>query len=234
MIEFSIDKKQLAIVIDPDKIDQTLDQIIALSQTLPVSYFFVGGSILIQDNFEKTILKLKETKIPVIIFPGSNYQLSPNADALLMLSLISGRNPDYLIHQQVQASIPIHLSGIQTIPTGYILIDGGVYSSTQYISNTTPIPRDKPEIVAATALAGVQLGMKSIYLEAGSGASIPVSAACITMTKKYCKVPLIIGGGITNAAQAKMALDAGANIIVVGNILEKDPSILTEIASVFI
>jgi phosphoglycerol geranylgeranyltransferase len=233
MIEFSIHKKQLAIVVDPDKIDQTLDQIIALSMTLPVSYFFVGGSILISDNFEKTILKLKQTNIPVVIFPGSNYQLSSNADALLMLSLISGRNPDYLIHQHVQASIPIHLSGIQTIATGYILIDGGVYSSTQYISNTSPIPRDKPEIVAATALAGVQLGMNAIYLEAGSGASIPVSADCISMTKKFCKVPLIVGGGITDAAKAQAALDAGADVIVVGNILEKDPFVLKEIASIF-
>jgi len=232
-IQFSNSRKQLAVVIDPDKTIDSLHELIELSLTTKIDYFLVGGSLLIQNNFERTIELLKKnTDIPVIIFPGSNYQISHRADAILLLSLVSGRNPEYLIHQHVQAAFPLHQSGLQIIPTGYVLIEGGVYSSTQYISNTMPIPKDKPEIVIATSLAAEQLGMKCIYLEAGSGASFPASKEIIQGIKKYTSIPLIVGGGIKDAETALRQWEAGADIVVIGNALEKNPLLIKEISAI--
>lgn len=232
-VQFSNTRKQLAVVIDPDKTIDSLHELIDLSLTTHIDYFLVGGSLLIQNNFERTIELLKKnTEIPVIIFPGSNYQISPNADAILLLSLVSGRNPEYLIHQHVQAAFPLHQSGLQIIPTGYVLIEGGVYSSTQYISNTMPIPKDKPEIAIATSLAAEQLGMKCIYLEAGSGANFPASKEIIQGIKKYTSIPLIVGGGIRDAETALRQWEAGADIVVIGNALEKNPSLIKEISAI--
>ncbi len=228
----SQNKKQLAVLIDPDKHnEETLAQLLHLAQNARTDFFFVGGSLLLQDRFEKTIAYIKEhSKIPLIIFPGNNYQLSPRADAILFLSLISGRNPEYLIGQQVIAAPLIKKANLETIPTGYLLIDGGRTSTTSYITQTVPIPNDKPDIAVATALAGEMLGMKLIYLEAGSGAVNPVSAEMITAVKKNISVPLIVGGGIRSAEQAEEICKAGADIIVVGNILEKEPQLLMEIS----
>jgi putative glycerol-1-phosphate prenyltransferase len=224
--------KQLAVLVDPDKqTENSLLRLIELAENARVDYFFVGGSLLMQDRFEQTIGSIKQhSKIPVIIFPGNNYQVSARADALLFLSLISGRNPEYLIGQQVVAAPLIKEAGLPVIPTGYLLIDGGRISTTSYITQTVPIPNDKPEIAVATALAGEMLGMKLIYLEAGSGAKNPVSAGLITAVKENITIPLIVGGGIRSAEQAEASCLAGADIIVVGNVLEKEPGLLMEIS----
>jgi len=225
-------KKQVAVLIDPDKqTEESLAQLVDLAENARTDFFFVGGSLLLEDRFEKTISYIKErSKIPVIIFPGNNYQISAKADAILFLSLISGRNPEYLIGQQVIAAPLIKEANLETIPTSYLLIDGGRISTTSYITQTVPIPNDKPDIAVATALAGEMLGMKLIYLEAGSGAINSVSAEMIKAVKKNISVPLIVGGGIRSAEQAEEICKAGADIIVVGNILEKEPQLLMEIS----
>jgi phosphoglycerol geranylgeranyltransferase len=224
--------KQLAVLIDPDKqTEESLEQLVELAENARTDFFFVGGSLLLEDRFEKTIAYIKErSKIPVVIFPGNSYQVSAKADAILFLSLISGRNPEYLIGQQVIAAPLIKEVNIETIPTGYLLIDGGRISTTSYITQTVPIPNDKPDIAVATALAGEMLGMKLIYLEAGSGAINSVSTEIIKAVKKNISVPLIVGGGIRSAEQAEETCKAGADIIVVGNILEKEPQLLMEIS----
>lgn len=184
-----------------------------------------------KDGFEQTVKTLKaNSKIPVVIFPGNNYQVSNKADAILFLSLISGRNPEYLIGQHVVAAPLIKESGIEVIPTGYILVDGGRISTTSYITQTVPVPNDKPEIAVATALAGQMLGMKLIYLEAGSGAIQTVRREIIAKVKQTLSVPLIVGGGICTAEGAEEICKAGADILVIGNILEKDPTLLMEIS----
>ena len=223
---------KLAVLIDPDKQSaDSLLSIIELATNSKADFFFVGGSLLIEKNFEETINAIKEhSSIPVIIFPGSNYQLSNKADAILFLSLISGRNPEYLIGQQVAAAPVIKKMGLEAIPTGYILVDGGRVSSTSYITQTMPIPHDKVDMAIATAQAGQMLGMKLIYLEAGSGAKWAVSAAMIKAVKQQIDVPLIVGGGIRSAEQAEEICKAGADIIVVGNALEETPELLMEIS----
>lgn len=224
--------KQLAVLVDPDKqTHESLLQLIQLAQNCRADYFFVGGSLLVEDSFDKTIATIKQhSSIPVVIFPGSNYQISTKADAILFLSLISGRNAEYLIGQHVTAAPLIKESGLEAIPTGYILIDGGRVSTTSYITQTVPIPADKPDIAIATALAGQMLGMKLIYLEAGSGAQNHVPTSMINAVKKNINIPLIVGGGIRSAQQAEAVCHAGADVVVVGNVLEKDPDLLMEIS----
>ncbi|MBV5342212.1 phosphoglycerol geranylgeranyltransferase [bacterium] len=186
-------------------------------------FIFMGGSQL-KISFSALIETFKtELQIPVVLFPGDVTQFSPNADALLFISLISGRNAEYLISQHVNAAIPIHNSGLEVIPTGYMLVDGGTKSAVEYISNTQPIPRDKNDIALATALAGEMLGMKTIYLEAGSGAQLPVSVEMIQHVKAQLSIPLIVGGGIKNSAQLQATYQAGADLGVIGNILETEP-----------
>lgn len=218
-------KKMLAVLIDPDKCSDThLQTLLPLLKVHTPDFIFVGGSQL-KISFADLIQTLKtELQIPVVLFPGDVTQFSPNADALLFLSLISGRNAEYLIGQHVNAAIPIHKSGLELIPTGYMLIDGGTKSAVEYISNTHPIPGDKNDIALATALAGEMLGMKAIYLEAGSGAQLPVSEAMIQHVKAQLSVPLIVGGGIKNSAQLLAAYQAGADLVVVGNVLETEPA----------
>jgi phosphoglycerol geranylgeranyltransferase len=223
---------KLAILIDPDKQNaESLLSLIELSANSKIDFFFIGGSLLVERNFERTIKMIKaHSTIPVVIFPGSNYQLSGKADAILFLSLISGRNPEYLIGQQVVAAPMIKKMGLESIATGYILIDGGRTSSTAYITQTMPIPTDKIDMAVATAQAGEMLGMKMIYLEAGSGAKKTVSAEMIKAVKQKISVPLIVGGGIRAAEQAEEICKAGADIIVVGNALEETPGLLMEIS----
>jgi putative glycerol-1-phosphate prenyltransferase len=217
-------KKMLAVLIDPDKCSVThLQKLLPLLKEHTPDFIFMGGSQL-KISFSALIQTFKtELHIPVVLFPGDVSQFSPNADALLFLSLISGRNAEYLISQHVNAAIPIHNSGLEVIPTGYMLVDGGTKSAVEYISNTQPIPRDKNDIALATALAGEMLGMKAIYLEAGSGAQLPVSVEMIHHVKAKLSIPLIVGGGIKTSAQLQATYQAGADLVVIGNILETEP-----------
>jgi phosphoglycerol geranylgeranyltransferase len=223
---------QLAVLIDPGK--QSLHQLKLLIhqlQTAHVDMILVGGSLLMADVFHQTIALLKsETNIPVVIFPGSNYQVSPHADALLLLSLVSGRNADYLIGQHIAAAPLLHQSGIEIIPTAYMLIDGGRISTTAYITQTMPIPRDKTDIAIATALAAQMLGMRTVYLEAGSGALEPVPVEMIQAVKSTIDIPIIVGGGIRTPRQAADAAQAGAAMLVVGTALERNPELLLELS----
>jgi len=193
----------------------------------------VGGSLLTSDNLYHCIRTLKEnSKIPVILFPGNTYQVSRNADAMLFLSLISGRNPDMLIGMHVIAAPYVKLSGLETLPTGYMLIDSGKPTSVSYMSNSFPIPNDKKDIAACTAMAGEMLGLQLIFMDAGSGAKTPIPSDMIRFVKDSISVPLIVGGGLRSPEMAKKSLQAGADIIVVGNRLEENPELITSFAEV--
>jgi putative glycerol-1-phosphate prenyltransferase len=225
-------RTKLAVLIDPD--NQTENSLMMLSEKIidcKVDIILVGGSLLLDGHFEKTLTLLrKNTNVPVVLFPGNNYQVSSQADAILLLSLISGRNPEYLIGQHVIAAPLLRESGLEVIPTGYMLIDGGRVSTTSYMTQTVPIPYDKPDIAVATAMAGEMLGLKSIYLEAGSGAQRSVSTDMLRAVKSNVSIPVITGGGIRTPEQAEALAEAGSNMIVVGNILEKQPELLLEIS----
>ena len=226
-------KKSIAVLVDPDKVENTsdLDSLIRLANENCVDFFFVGGSLVTTTNMGEVIRHIKENvSIPVVIFPGSTLQIDPAADAILFLSLISGRNPDYLIGQHVVAAPILKNSGLEVMPTGYALINSGKTTSAAYVSNTTPIPEDKYSLAACTALAGEMLGLRLIYLDAGSGAEREINAKMISTVRKTINVPLIIGGGINTSRKAITALEAGADMIVIGNALEKDPNLLTEIS----
>lgn len=227
-------KKMLVALLDPDVfVGSQLTAMIEILRNNAPDFVFVGGSTS-SASIEKLIVELKNTvTVPVVLFPGNVSQFVPSADALLNLSLVSGRNAEYLIGQHVMAAMAIKNSGIEIIPTAYLLIDGGRISSTEYVSNTRSIPPDRANIVVATALAGEQLGMRAVYLEAGSGAKIPVSVEIITAVKQQISVPLIVGGGIITEEQLQNAFTAGADIVVIGNILEKEPNKLAEFKNIF-
>ena len=226
-------RKSLAVLVDPDKVSrQQLKQLGAHASAGCVDYFLWGGS-LVNEPQSAFYLKLLKgfTEVPVLLFPGSVYQLDAQADALLLLSLISGRNPELLIGHHVTVASRIKQMGIDTIPTGYLLIDGGKPTSVSYMSGTAPIPADKPAIAAATALAGEQLGLQMIYLDAGSGAQNAVSPQTIAAVRSEIDLPLIVGGGIRTPERADRALAAGADLIVIGNGLERDSGWLPEVAA---
>ncbi len=227
-------KKLLAVLIDPDKAKRdNLQQMSAFANSGLIDVFLWGGSLVNtpQAEYYLKLLKSQLNGTPIILFPGSTYQLDPQADGLLLLSLLSGRNPDLLIGRHVQVAGRIKQMKLNAVATGYLLIDGGRPTSVSYMSNTTPIPADKPSIAAATALAGEQLGMKLIYMDAGSGAQQPVSTQIINCVRREVSLPIIVGGGIRTPQRAAAALEAGANMIVVGNGLENDPSWLPELAA---
>jgi phosphoglycerol geranylgeranyltransferase len=220
---------QLIILIDPDKYNPGL---IKIADKNKVSYIFVGGSFLKNNSFEKTVKSIRSiTGIPVIIFPGDETQISKHADAILMLSLLSGRNAEYLIGKHVKAATKIKASKLYVIPTGYILIDGANTSTTQKITKTKPL-NSKKEIIE-TALAGELLGKKLIYLEAGSGAKKTLASSIIKEVKKNITIPLIVGGGIDSVLKAKEILKANPDYMVIGNALEKHPDLLTDISHLF-
>jgi putative glycerol-1-phosphate prenyltransferase len=222
-------RKLFALLIDPDKFSP---RAITAAHRAKADLLLVGGSHITNGNFERCIASLRRSsKIPVVIFPGNAFQVSSKADGILFLSLISGRNPDLLIGQHVLAAPVLKKSRLEIIPTGYMLIDGGRTSSAAYISHTLPIPADKTDIAVSTAVAGELLGLRLLYLEAGSGARFPVSAALIREVKKNVRVPVIAGGGIRTPAAARKACAAGADVIVVGNAAEKNASVITAIAS---
>lgn len=226
-------RKSFTVLIDPDKVDNTkIDQLVSLATEAKVDYFFVGGSLVISSHLDECIQQLKAScDIPVILFPGSPSQVSRYADALLYLSLISGRNPELLIGQHVVSAPFVKKSGLEIMPTGYMVIDGGAPTTVSYISNATPIPSDKNEIAMCTAMAGEMLGMKLIYMDAGSGAKRPIPEEMIQKVASHIEAPLIIGGGIIEPEKAYINCKAGADVIVVGNAIEKDPSLIKEMAA---
>ena len=225
-------KKLFAILIDPDKQKNSdLLLIIKNANKSKVNYFFVGGSLLINDNLNDCIKTIKEnSKIPVILFPGNTMQINPKADGILFLSLISGRNPDLLIGKQVISAPILKQTELEIISTGYMLIDSGKATTASYMSNTVPIPREKNAIASSTAIAGQYLGMKLIYMDGGSGAEQPITKDMIKEVSSCIDIPLIIGGGICNAKKAIENCEAGADLIVVGNAIEQDPSLILDIS----
>lgn len=226
-------KKSFAVLIDPDKVNASnIEELVRRSIDAHVDYFFVGGSLVISTHLDECIQQIKAAcNIPVILFPGSPSQVSKFADALLYLSLISGRNPELLIGQHVISAPFVKKSGLEIMPTGYMVIDGGAPTTVSYISNATPIPADKSEIAMCTAMAGEMLGMQLIYMDAGSGAKQPITEQMIENVSKHIQVPLIVGGGILEPEKAYLNCKAGADIIVVGNAIEKDPSLIKEISA---
>lgn len=226
-------KKSVAVLVDPDKVEDSskLLHLINLASENCVDFFFVGGSLITTSNLANVVKHIKENvTIPVVLFPGNSMQIEPTADALLFLCLISGRNPELLIGQHVVAAPIIRNTKLEVIPTGYLLINSGRTTSVAYISNTTPIPDDKYSLAACTAMAGEMLGLQSIYLDAGSGAEKEISPKMIATVRKSVGVPLIVGGGINTSQKAFTALESGADMIVIGNALEKNPNLLIEIS----
>lgn len=233
-IEKSRNKKKLfAVLIDPESYqEKTLLSLINQSVNSGVDFFMVGGS-MISRPLEPIIKLIKaHCHIPVLLFPGSLLQISPAADAILLLSLISGRNPEFLIGNHVLAAPMLHRYRMESIPTGYLLTGNQTSTSVEYISNTRPIPSEKTDIAVATALAGEMLGLKLIYLEAGSGASDPVPGEMIRQVKDQISVPLIVGGGIRSVRTLELVYRAGADMAVVGNAFENKPDLLKEMAAV--
>lgn len=225
--------KQLAFLIDPDKFSfDGIGEFKAVVEVAKPDLLLVGGSLISVDTSEFVIELKKHVKQPVVLYPGSSMQVCKEVDAVLFLSLISGRNPEFLISHQVAAAPHIKRHRIEAVSTGYMLIDGESATSVQCISQTYPIPSDKNDIAVATALAGQYLGMKLIYMDAGSGAKRPVPGAMITAVSKAIDIPLMVGGGIRTAESLSDACQAGADIIVVGNALEQDLSLLSEFCQV--
>ncbi len=224
-----LNKKMIAVLLDPDQCKGSLlSATIAELKTATPDFVFVGGSHAVNSvNSIIEILK-EETDCPVILFPGDASQFSIKADALLYLSLLSGRNAEFLIGQHINSSVSIKKSMIEVIPTGYLLIEGNKTSSVEYISNTRPIPRDKKDIALSTAVAGELLGMRLIYLEAGSGAKEVVPLDMIKHLSTELSIPIMVGGGIGTEEQLIDAFRAGADIVVVGNAFESNPRKITE------
>jgi phosphoglycerol geranylgeranyltransferase len=226
-------RKSFALLIDPDKVDPVkTDSLIDLAVRARIDFLFVGGSLVVSDQLDRVVQQIKaQCEIPVILFPGTPSQVSPFADALLYLSLISGRNPELLIGQHVISAPAVRKSGLEIISTGYMVVDGGAPTTVSYISNALPIPADKNEIALCTAMAGEMLGMKLIYMDAGSGARRPISTEMIERVSASIEIPLLIGGGIPDPEKVYLNAKAGADLIVVGNAIEKDASLLAEMAA---
>src|SRR5690349_11178026 len=233
VVKKSRGEKSFAVLVDPDKVNaEAIDELISLAIEARVDYFLVGGSLVISNHLDEVVLRFKQhCKIPIILFPGSPSQLSKHADALLYLSLISGRNADMLIGQHVISAPFVKKSGLEIISTGYMVIDGGAATTVSYISNATPIPSDKPDIALCTALAAEMLGMKLVYMDSGSGAKKAITEEMISVVTKHIEVPLIVGGGIRDAEKAYLNCKAGADVIVVGNAIEKNASLMKEMSA---
>jgi len=224
-------KKLLAILLDPDKLE--VDHIKSLCSNINksiITHVFVGGSTDPKYKTDRVVKEIKQhTSLPVILFPGNGEQLTSYADGILFLSLISGRNTEYLIDQQVRYSVEVKKSALETIPTGYILIDGGNRSSVQKVSNTEPIDNKNTELIVRTALAGELLGKKMIYLESGSGAQNPVWVTNISAVSNEINIPVIVGGGIRNIHQLNDTYNAGATLAVIGTAFEENPELFNQI-----
>lgn len=226
-------RKLLAVLIDPDfgQDEALLERTVQNACMAKADLIFVGGSLLTSASFNRCVQLVKQWSAclpdrqdrPVVLFPGSPAQLSEHADAVLFLSLISGRNPELLIGHHVNAAPTIKAMGLEAIPTGYLLVDGGKPTTVSYVSQTVPIPHDKPGIAAATALAGELLGLRTIYMDTGSGAQRTVSPEMIAAVRANVALPIIVGGGIRDAATARALCQAGADVLVVGTAFEEDP-----------
>jgi putative glycerol-1-phosphate prenyltransferase len=227
-------KKMIAVLIDPDKVDYAvLSATMQKAHQAHVDLILVGGSLLTDGDLNKTIEEVKScSTIPVILFPGSTSQISAKADGILFLSLLSSRNAEMIIGQQVTAAPYLRKTNLEIISTAYLLIDSGKQTTASYMSNSNPIPANKPEIAASTALAGTYLGMDTIYLDGGSGADNPVPSEMISKVKEYTNQLLFIGGGVNSIEKAENAFNAGADIVVVGNAVENDSSFLIELGIV--
>jgi putative glycerol-1-phosphate prenyltransferase len=226
-------QKKFVVLIDPDKVRLgNMDQVLDLAVEVGVDYFFIGGSLIVNNALDQCLLAIKERcKIPMILFPGSSLQLSWKADAMLFLSLISGRNADLLIGNHVIAAPYLKLSPLEIMPTGYMLMDGGSPTSVLYMSNTRPIPTHKDDIAVCTAMAGEMLGLRLMFMDAGSGAQTPVPEHVIESVSGALSIPLIVGGGIRTPELVAANVKAGADVIVVGNAIEKDPGLVREMAA---
>jgi len=226
-------KKLFSILVDPDKQNKnTLLNIIKKAAAAKADFFFVGGSLLTHDSLDGCLSTLKENSdIPVVLFPGNAMQVNDKADGILFLSLISGRNADMLIGKQVITAPILKQSSLEVLPTGYMLIDSGKPTTVSYMSNTIPIPSNKNAVAACTAMAGEMLGLKLIFMDGGSGAKNPISEEMIASVRKAVDCPIIIGGGISSGEKAIANCKAGADIIVVGNAIEKDENLISEIAN---
>ncbi len=227
-------QKQLAVLIDPDKAKPDfLNQILTFANKKMFDFFLVGGS-LTQFSTQTVVDYLKiNTDLPVVLFPGDIEQVVFNADAILFLSLVSGRNPEYLIGKHVLVAKKLKNSNMQILPTGYILISSNQPTAVQYITQTQPIPRTKPDLVAATALAAQLLGMKAVYLEAGSNADQAVPPEIISTVRKEIEIPIFVGGGIKSPKQMIDSYNAGADVVVIGSVVEKNPQKIAEFANAF-
>ena len=229
VLKYKANERQLAFLIDPDKfqLSQITELRLLLKKVRP-DLLLVGGSLISVDTNHFISELKKHINLPIILYPGSSSQICKEADAILFLSLLSGRNPEFLISHHVTAAPLIKANNIEAISTGYILVDGGCSTSVQYISQTQPIPATKSDIAVATALAGQYMGMKMIYMDAGSGAQNPISKSMVSAVKAQIDIPLMIGGGLRTVETIKQACKAGADIIVVGNALEQDLALLTD------
>lgn len=226
-------KKAFAVLVDPDKVHLSeIQKLAGLCNDAAVDYLFVGGSLMISQHLDECIKLFKSySDIPVILFPGSPSQVSRYADALFYLSLISGRNAELLIGAHVVSAPMVKASGLEIISTGYLVIDGGAPTTVSYMSNSAPIPHDKDDIAICTAMAGEMQGKHVLYLDAGSGAKNPISESMIRSVANNTALPLIVGGGIQEAERAYLNCKAGADVIVVGNAIEKDPNLIKELSA---
>ncbi len=226
-------QKKFVVLIDPDKVRLgNMDKVLRLAVEAQVDYFFIGGSLVVNNMLDQCLASIKEKcDIPMILFPGNSFQLSYRADGLLFLSLISGRNAELLIGKHVITAPYLKISPLEIISTGYMLIDGGKATTVTYMSNTTPIPAMKDDIALCTAMAGELLGLKMIFMDAGSGAQNPVSESMIDAVSSAINIPLIVGGGIRTPEKALANVQAGADVVVVGDAIEKDPKLVSEIAA---
>ncbi len=224
--------KKFAVLVDPDKLDTSgCHRLASLCSVAKVDFIFAGGSLVVTTRIDEMVTQLRSlTGLPVVLFPGNALQVCGSADAILLLSLISGRNPDLLIGRHVEAAPMLRDSGLEILPTGYMLVESGKMTTALYISNTHPIPADKPDVAACTALAGELLGLKLIYLDAGSGAMNPVAPDMIRAVADAVSMPVIVGGGIKTPQQATAACKAGADVVVVGNAIEEDAERITAFA----
>lgn len=223
--------KMVAVLLDPDKCkDRHIVSIISMLKSYPPDFVFVGGSHTILSTNSLIEILQEELSSKIVLFPGDASQFSDKADALLLLSLLSGRNPEYLIGQHVNSAIGIRASGVEVIPTAYILVEGGKTSAVEYMSNTRAIPRNKKDIAVSTAVAGELLGMHLTYLEAGSGAQLPVPTEMIQAVRHNLDMPLIVGGGIGTPEAMMAAFEAGADLVVIGNAFESQPQLIPDFA----
>ncbi|MEM6844834.1 MAG: geranylgeranylglyceryl/heptaprenylglyceryl phosphate synthase [Bacteroidota bacterium] len=230
-----LQQKSLAAFIDPDQIGEVADvlRLISWGVQYQIDYFLVGGSLITTNNLGEVIRTIKdECSIPAILFPGSNLQIEASADAIFLLSIISGRNPDLLIGQHVVAAPVLKRSPLEILSTGYILVNTGSIASTTYLSHTTPIPYDKASVAACTAMAGEMLGLKLIYLDAGIEAERMIDSRMISAVRKSIDVPLIVGGGISNRYKASRAYEAGADMLVINSSDLTFEKVLPEISEV--